>query len=161
MSAQDGATRVLVVANRTASTPQLLDEVANRARQGASFTLIIPSEQGDAAADDWSSETACELLERAAGAPVAYVEAKPDPLAGVHTVVDGGQCDEIILSAPVAHLSRWVHHDLRHRIEKLGMPVYVIPPEPDTPLPDHIQDGLPDDWYSPHPIPGGADAGNF
>ena len=38
-------TRVLVVANRTASTPVLLAEVSARARAGASVTVLIPPER--------------------------------------------------------------------------------------------------------------------
>ena len=79
----------------------------------------------------------------------------------MHEAVDAGQCDEIILSVPEAHLSKFIHHDLRHRLEHLGMPVTVIPPEPDVPLPGHVRDSLPDDWYTAHPIPGGGGDGNF
>jgi hypothetical protein len=154
-------TRILVVANRTASTPQLLDEVGRRAGDGATFTLIIPPEKGHGAADDWSSDDALELLGRAAGGPVMHRDCGPDALAAAHEVVDAGECDEIIVSAPEAHLARFVHHDLRHRLEHLGLPVTVIQPEPDTPLPDHVRDALPEDWYSPHAIPGGGGAGNF
>ena len=154
-------TGILVVANRTAATPQLLDEVGRRARDGARFTLIIPPEHGHAGADDWTSDAAVQLLGRAAGEPVAQIESGPDTLASVHEAVDAGQCDEIILSVPEAHLSKFIHHDLRHRLEHLGMPVTVIPPEPDVPLPGHVRDSLPDDWYTAHPIPGGGGDGNF
>ena len=92
---------------------------------------------------------------------MGQIESGPDTLAAVHEAVDAGQCDEIILSVPEAHLSKFIHHDLRHRLEHLGMPVTVIPPEPDVPLPGHVRDSLPDDWYTAHPIPGGGGDGNF
>ena len=156
MSAQQNAVRILVVANRTASTPHLLEEVRRRAREGAGFTLVIPPQKSSAGADDWSSADALELLERAAGAPVTQLDAGSDALAAVREAVEAGSCDEIILSTPPEHLSHWVHHDLRHRLEHLGMPVLVIPPEPDAPLPDHLRDGLPNGWTN-RPIVPGAD----
>ncbi len=154
-------TSVLVVANRTASTPQLLDEIGRQARDGARFTLIVPPEDGRAGAEDWTGDTAAELVGRAAGGPVEQIASGADPLAAVHEAVDAGRCDAIILSVPEAHLSRFIHHDLRHRLEHLGMPVTVIPPEPDTPLPGHVRDALPDDWWTARVIPGGGDNANF
>ena len=116
-------TSVLVVANRTASTPQLLDEIARQARDGAHFSLIVPPEEGRAGAEDWTGDTAAELVGRAAGGPVEQIAPGADPLAAVHEAVDAGRCDAIILSVPEAHLSRFIHHDLRHRLEHLGTPV--------------------------------------
>ena len=54
--------------------------------------------------------------------------------------------DDIIVSTAPEHLSRWVHHDLPHRIEHLGLPVRVVPPEPDTHISEELQQKLPNRW---------------
>ena len=134
--------RILVIANRTASTPRMLDEVTERARAGASFTLLIPPEH--AHHDDWSPKVALELMERAAGGDVASLEPGDDPLDTVHRAVSDEEFDELIVCTAPTHLARWVHHDLPHRLQHLGLPVVVIPPEPDAEIPDHVRDVLPD-----------------
>jgi hypothetical protein len=144
--------RILIVANRTASTPLLLDEVTRRAGEGAQFTLLIPPEKHAQDGDDWSSDVAVSLLTRAAGRPVEHLDCGPDAFAVIHGAVDDGTCDEIILSVPPAHLTRWFHHDLRHRLQHLALPVRVIPPEADAPPPDDLPDG----WTYPPPTPGVA-----
>jgi hypothetical protein len=150
--APPGAVRILIVANRTASTPMLLDEVTRRARAGARFTLLIPPERS--AHGDWSAPDAVGLLERAAGDPVAYLDGGPDALGVIHREVDAGTVDEIILCTPPEHLARWIHHDLRHRLEHLQLPVCVMPPEADVPLPDHLRGAMPEGWSCPPPTPG-------
>jgi hypothetical protein len=148
------ALRILIVANRTASTPMLLEEVARRGQEGARFTLLIPPEKSAHEGEDWSLQDATGLLERACGEPVQHLDCGPDALDAIHRAVDDGEVDEIILSTPPEHLSRWIHHDLRHRVEHLKLPVHVIPPEPDTPVPDHLRAAMPDDWNYPPPTPG-------
>jgi hypothetical protein len=145
--------RILVVANRTASTPLLLDEVTRRAEEGASFTLVVPPDKS-AHGNDWSPEQAVGLLERAAHQPVGSLDSEEDVFDEIHRAVDAGEFDEIILSTPQEHLSRLLHHDLRHRLEHLKVPVRVIPPEPDAPLPDHVREGMPESWSYPPPTPG-------
>jgi hypothetical protein len=145
--------RILIVANRTASTPMLLKEVSNRARTGARFTLLIPPERS-AHGEDWSASDAVGLLERASGDSVAYLDCGPDPLGVIHRAVDAGEVDEIILCTPPEHLTRWIHHDLRHRLEHLKLPVRVMPPDVDAPVPDHMREAMPESWSYPPPTPG-------
>jgi hypothetical protein len=62
--------RVVVVANRTAATPDLLDALKRyRSERPTTFTLLIPdAPRGEHT--DWTLELALPLLERAAGGPV-------------------------------------------------------------------------------------------
>jgi len=54
--------RILIVANRTAATPTLLDEVSRRARDApTSFSLLVP-DAGSKDHADWTRELALPLL---------------------------------------------------------------------------------------------------
>jgi hypothetical protein len=145
--------RILVIANRTASTPTLLDEVAERARAGATFTLLIPPEHGHH--EDWSRDDALELVGRSAGGEVASLDAGDDALDTVHRAVSDGEFDELIVCTVPSHLARWVHHDLPHRLQHLGLPVVVIPPEHDAPIPQNVREAMPETARFPG-LPGGG-----
>jgi hypothetical protein len=139
-------TRVLVVANRTASTPALLAEVGARARAGATtVTVLIPPEQADQ--PDWTDEEAARLVGQAADQTVVCLDAGSDALDTIHAAVGADEFDEIIVCTKPEHLARWVHHDLPHRLEHLGLPVCVIPPGED--VPDDVREGLPTGWRYP------------
>ena len=103
------ATRVLVVANRTAATPALIEAVRERAAQGrAAFTLLVPAlrhglhqlvdpeDQASTEAEDAVIELAVPLLEEAAGAPVQSLVGAPEPLAAVEDAVNIHGFDEIV-----------------------------------------------------------------
>jgi hypothetical protein len=153
----DTARRILIVANRTASTPALLDRVRSDAREGASFILLIPPETGDAV--DWSAEDACSLLGAAAGSTVTTVDAGEDAAKTVHQMVAEGQCREVILSTQPEHHHRWFHHDLPQKMQDLSVRVTVIPPEPSGWGPIK---GFPDDWVPGAVNPAGtAGLGNY
>ncbi len=120
---------VLVVANRTAATPDLLDTVKRCAHeQPSTFALLIP----DAAKGehtDWTFELALPLLERAAGGPVeAITGTSGDPFDAVRDALAQGSYDRVIVSTLPRRVSKWLRRDLPRRVEALGVPVDVVTP---------------------------------
>jgi len=92
---------------------------------------------------------------RAAGSDVAVLDSGDDPLDTVHRAVSDGEFDELIVSTTPTHLARWVHHDLPHRLEHLGLPVVVVPPEADVPVLDQVRAAMPSGEIIA-PLPGGG-----
>jgi hypothetical protein len=121
--------RVLVVANRTAATPTLLEEVRARARRSpCTFTLLVPRPYWDPETEEAAAtlELAIPLLDEAAGGHVDGILGDSDPFAAVLQAVVRGSFDEIIISTLPARVSRWLRRDLPHRVEALGLPVTVV-----------------------------------
>jgi hypothetical protein len=126
---------ILVVANRTAESPELLEALKRRAAEGdAVFSLLVPATpHGVAWAADMHSgggeaeqhmENAVERM-RAEGLEVtAGKVGDPDPVAAVQDEVNFTKYDEIVVSTLPGGISKWLKLDLPHRVERAtGLPV--------------------------------------
>ena len=130
--------RVLVVAHRTAATPQLVEAVRDRAARGnATFTLLVPKPAHGIARvadpEDISDEEAkmvlelaLPLLEEAVGGPVEGRIGDPDPLAAIEDAINAGDFGEVIISTLPTRVSRWLHLDLPRKVGGLGLPVTTV-----------------------------------
>jgi hypothetical protein len=131
-------TRVLLVANRTATDPPLVDAVAARARNGpVTFHLVVPAtpvglhrvvdpeDAGIQSARDRLA-VALEALSEAAGQEVTGHVGDANPLAAVEDAVHLIGFDEIILSTLPWRLSRWLRIDLPSKVRALGLPVVHV-----------------------------------
>ena len=119
------ATRVLVVANRTAGSAELLNALCKQAsaRQVA-VTLLVPA-TWDVVDPHGGRETAERNLAaalrrlRAEGLEADGTVGNPDPLVAVRDIWDPARFDEIIVSTLPAPVSKWLKLDLPRRVRRL------------------------------------------
>jgi hypothetical protein len=126
---------VLVVANRTAESPELLGALRSRALHGpCAFTLLVPSTpHGLAWAADMhaGSEEAerhrSAFLQELRDEGLNVVEAKVgdgDPLAAIQDECNFHEYDELIVSTLPLKVSKWLHVDLPRKAgAATGLPV--------------------------------------
>jgi GABA permease len=127
--------QILVVANQTAESDELLAALKERAEQGnCDFTLLVPATPHGVqwaanmhAGEEEAEEHLDALAERLRGTGVPVKEAKvgdPDALAAVQDACNFDDFDEVIVSTLPLHLSKWLKLDLPHKVEHAtGLPV--------------------------------------
>jgi hypothetical protein len=138
-------TRVLVVHDRTAATPVLLDAIRVRAARGAIEIRVLvpnpapaewhpahPERHDKAEAAQRVLDHTLPLIQAAAGRTVeGVVSTRHDPMDAVEETLHDEAFDEIIVATAPHRLERWLHIDLPHRLAHLGLPVTtVIEPKP-------------------------------
>jgi hypothetical protein len=128
--------KVLVVANRTAESPELLEALHSRAVHGpCEFTLLVPStphglgwaaNMHDAGTEE-AEQHRQAFLDELRGEGLDVAEAKvgdPDPLAAISDECNFGEYDELIVSTLPLRISKWLHLDLPRKAEAAtGLPV--------------------------------------
>src|SRR4051812_48096617 len=127
--------RVLVMANRTAESPELLDALKARAAQGeCEFTLLIPATAHGIA---WAADMSAGAREaahhrdafvgelRQEGLPVKEARVgDPDPLAAAQDACNQEDFDELIVSTLPLHVSKWLKLDMPSKVRAAtGLPV--------------------------------------
>jgi hypothetical protein len=146
-------THVLVVANRTVDSPELLDALRERAQRGPiHVTLLAPAA--------WSERDHAEQRLAAAVASLAETDvravgmlADADPIVAVQEAWNPGRYDEVVVSTLTEGASQWLQVDLPHRVARLtdcqvrhvAVPVRHIearPPAPPRPRRSMLESAL-------------------
>jgi hypothetical protein len=127
---------ILVVANVTAASDELVDALRARGASGpTSFTLIVPATPfggGHQAASETLASALAQLRE--AGLEAEGSVGAPDPLVAVTDAWDPKRFDEIVVSTLPMRMSKWLHTGLPERIGKItGAPVTHVVSEPPKP----------------------------
>jgi hypothetical protein len=120
---------VLVVANVTATSEELLAALRERAERGACrFTLLMPRAGAD------SQKRLGEAVKAMRKAGLKKVEGRPgdpDPIVAVMEIWDPMEFDEIVVSTLPTGVSRWLGLDLPRRLERLtSVPVRHVVAQP-------------------------------
>lgn len=120
VAADEAATaekNVLVVANQTILSPELLDKIRHRAHSGpASFLFVAPQSDGVAQPEaDRRLRRVLSVL-RVEGIDVHGQVVHPDPYTAAMEAVNDERIDEIIVSTLPSARSGWMRRDLIERL---------------------------------------------
>jgi hypothetical protein len=110
---------LLVVANRTVDSPELLDALMARAQDGPiHVTLLVPAAWSERSLAERRMRDAIAALE-VGGLRAEGMIGDADPIVAVQEAWDPGRFDEVVVSTLSEQASRWLQIDLPHRVAKL------------------------------------------
>ena len=144
---------VLVVANRTATSEQLVDALRNRTRAGAtSFELVVPpavpGAAGRAAAKEML-DAALERFETAGLQASGRVGTDTDVVIAVCEAYDARRHDEVVVCTLPSSSSNWTRANVPARIARAtdALVHHVVaseplPPREPAPAPARSSDGV-------------------
>jgi hypothetical protein len=126
----DDATRVLVLANRTADSPQLREALLERREHGPiAVTLLVPA-AWEAQDPHGGMETGRRRVRdalanlRDTGLDVQCRVGDPDPITALREAWDPERYDEVFVSTLPSRVSKWLQIDLPRRAGRItGVPV--------------------------------------
>jgi hypothetical protein len=133
----DSKKKVLVVADKTADSPDLLAALQRTSRSGASFTLVVPAvPHGLAWAADmkagWAeavtrADRAATQIRREGLVLDEVIVGDPDPFAAVGDALHSRQFDSVIVSVLPRGISRWLALGLPARLRRaIDLPVTQV-----------------------------------
>jgi hypothetical protein len=112
-------THLLVVANRTADSPELIAALERRAQATPlHVTLLVPARWSERTTAQRRADRALTRL-RAAGIEAEGRIGDQDPIVAVQEAWNPGRFDGIVISTLASSVSRWMQIDLPHRVARL------------------------------------------
>ena len=114
--------RVLVIANVTANSPELVAALRARLEKGPMVaTLLMPAtKNGYAGKEEAQGRLDAVLAQwREAGLSAQGVVGDPDPAVAVQETWDPRNFDEVVVSTLPGATSRWLQADLPHRVQQI------------------------------------------
>jgi hypothetical protein len=147
------AAHVIVLANRTAAAPELIEALVHRSERGPIHaTLVMPAAgpgSADRAAATERMNAALEAWNAAGVENCEGVVCDPIPLEALTEVWDPMRHDEVIVSTLPGQSSKWIRSDLPHSVARYtGVSVlHVVAQDPDvhpetSPAPAHEKAAL-------------------
>ena len=114
--------RVLVIANVTASSPDLLEALKHRAESGPiEVTLLMPATEHGLAGKEAAGPKLDAVLSawRAAGIEAEGTVGDSDPVEAIHEIWEPGRYDEVVVSTLPGATSKWLTFDFPHRVARI------------------------------------------